>query len=392
LKTYRAAVASAAALLAVLSGCDAVSGSGSSAGAEGADIVIGADLELSGAGASLGVAYRRALELKVEQVNQQNLLGGRRVRLEVRDNRSDPNTSAGNIATLAANDAVSALIVGSCADCVGAAAPTVNQARLPTISLALSNAAITPPDQRRYVFKLAPNSADDAALLVAEMKRTKTRSVTMATTRDGYGTEAQTAMSRELNKAGITVNSTELLRDDDVALGAMAGRVVDAKPEAVVVMAFAPMPEQVSKSLRDAKYPGRIYFDAAAADDLFITGANAPAVSGATMVFTPTLVSDDIIATSPAKAARKAWFRDYASRYGTYSAFASFAADAVQLIVEAATRVDPNDRVALHGAIESMQLEGLSGPIRITAANHSGLMPQALTTLVASGNRWRQAG
>jgi branched-chain amino acid transport system substrate-binding protein len=390
LKTYRVAVATAAAaLLAVLSGCVSFGGSDSSGGEP--DLVIGADLELSGAGATLGVAYRRALELKVEQVNQRNLLGGRKVRLELRDNRSDPNTSAANVASLAANQEISALIMGGCADCVTAAAQTVNQAKLPTISLALSNAAVTPAGQRRYMFKLAPNTADVAALVVSELKRAGTRSVVLAATKDGYGAEAQAAMDHELDKARINVKR-EQLSDDDVALGAMAARVVDAKPEAVLVLAFAPLPDQVSRALWEAKYKGQIWFDAAAADDLFITGPNASAVTGARMVFTPTLVSDDIIATSPAKAARKAWFRDYASRYGTYSAFASFGADAVQLVVNAALNAESNDRAVLHGAIESLQLEGLSGPIRITATNHSGLMPQALTTLVASGDRWRLAG
>ncbi|WP_249715004.1 ABC transporter substrate-binding protein [Rhizomonospora bruguierae] len=393
MKTYRAAVASAVALLTALAGtagCDSVGGGGASGG--GPDIVIGADLELSGAGATLGVAYRRALELKIDQVNRQNLLGGRKVRLEVRDNRSDQNTSASNVASLAADGSVSALIMGACAECVTSVSSTVNQAKLPTISLALSSAVVAPAEQRRYVFKLAPNASDDAPLMAAELKRARATSVALLTTKDGYGTEMRAALETELAKAKIDITDSESLRDDDVALGELAHRVADSKPDAVIVIALAPLPDQVSRALRDARYHGQIFFDAAAADDLFITGPNASAVTGALMVFTPTLVSDDIIATSPAKAARKAWFRDYASRYGTYSAFASFAADAVQLVVDAADRVSPGDREALREALESAQLEGLSGPIRMTAANHSGLMPQALTTLVASGDRWRLAG
>jgi branched-chain amino acid transport system substrate-binding protein len=39
-----------------------------------------------------------------------------------------------------------------------------------------------------------------------------------------------------------------------------------------------------------------------------------------------------------------------------------------------------------------METDGLSGPIRLTPANHSGLMPQALTVLVARGGRWRLLG
>jgi branched-chain amino acid transport system substrate-binding protein len=109
------------------------------------------------------------------------------------------------------------------------------------------------------------------------------------------------------------------------------------------------------------------------------------------MIFTETLVIDDVIATSPAKAARQTWFRDYLAQEGTYHAYASFAADAVQLIIEAINRFDSADRESVRAAIEATQTEGLTGPLRMTAENHSGLMPQALTTVVAQGGRWRPA-
>jgi branched-chain amino acid transport system substrate-binding protein len=39
--------------------------------------------------------------------------------------------------------------------------------------------------------------------------------------------------------------------------------------------------------------------------------------------------------------------------------------------------------------LETSQTDGLAGPIRLTPDNHSGLMPQALTLLVARSGRWR---
>jgi branched-chain amino acid transport system substrate-binding protein len=39
--------------------------------------------------------------------------------------------------------------------------------------------------------------------------------------------------------------------------------------------------------------------------------------------------------------------------------------------------------------IETSQFDGLSGAIRLTPDNHSGLMPQALTLLVVRSGRWR---
>jgi len=52
---------------------------------------------------------------------------------------------------------------------------------------------------------------------------------------------------------------------------------------------------------------------------------------------------------------------------------------------DAASTIDEN-------LLTSTIAMNLFGPIRLTPANHSGLMPQALTVLVARGGRWRLLG
>jgi branched-chain amino acid transport system substrate-binding protein len=42
--------------------------------------------------------------------------------------------------------------------------------------------------------------------------------------------------------------------------------------------------------------------------------------------------------------------------------------------------------------MEVTQLDGLTGPLRLTPSQHSGLMPQALTLLTVRGDRWRLGG
>src|SRR5690606_33136905 len=93
---YRAAVAVGATAVMVLAGCGAFS-----ADSAPETVVVGVDLELTGAGEALGAIHRQALELRVEQINQQGLLGNRRIELEFRDNRSNPATSALNVGELA---------------------------------------------------------------------------------------------------------------------------------------------------------------------------------------------------------------------------------------------------------------------------------------------------
>jgi branched-chain amino acid transport system substrate-binding protein len=368
-------------------------------------VVIAADLELSGDGSALGAIYRNALDLRVEQVNRQGLLRDRQLELVVRDNRTDSATSASNLTDLAADPSVAAIITGACAPCLVAGADTVNTVGVPTISLAAADSVSEAAEERPYLFKLGPNPKDTASALVLELDRAEVRTVAVITTDDDYGDDGLEAIGARVGRPGIEVVIDAQLSPDSDGLDALAAEIAGYAPEpvfgvppapprgpdAVVVWGLAPFAGDVATSLRAAGYENPLYLDPGAADELFLAGPVGNALAGSTMIFTETMVIDEVIATSPAKAARKTWFNDYSARYGTYHGFASFAADAVLLVVEAINRAGGTDRAAIRAALESLQLDGLSGPLRMTPENHSGLLPQALATLVARGDRWRLA-
>ncbi len=374
----------ASALLATsAAGCDSADDA-----ADTSDIYIGADLELSGAGATTGTAYQRALQLKVEQVNASGVLGARKLILRIADNHSDPTDSLRNISAFGNDPAVAAIVAGSCSECVVGAAKTIKDKSLPTIAMAPADQVVSPVAERRFLFKLGPNAADSAAALVAELKRAKMKRVAVLYADDLYGRGGEAAMTAELTKAGITTTATNRVRATDNDITQAVGTLTDTEPDALVVWTSANQATLAATSAKKAQFAGAVYFDAAAAGELFMPREAARATNGATMVFTQILVIDDVIATTPAKAARKQWFRDYTSRYGSYSGSAAFAADAVELISSAIARVG-GDRNRIREVLETSQIDGLSGPIRLTPDNHSGLMPQALTLLVARNGRWR---
>lgn len=378
-------------LAASLAGCqfgDAEQGGGT-------DLLIAADLELSGAAAQVGQAYQRALELKVEQINQSGALGDRQLRLVVRDNRSDPSQSLRNIGDFTEDPAVSAIVMGSCSDCAVGAAKTVNDKGVPTIALAAAAAVASPVEERRYMFKLAPNATDTAAALAPELKRDRVRKVGLLHTADEYGQEGLRALNAEVTKIGIRLAKTQSVKVTDTDVSQAMAALTSAKPDAVVVWTRPEQAVLAARAAREAGYSGGLYFDAAAAGELFFENTGPDSAGSVNLVFTQTMVIDDVIATNPAKAARKQWFRDYTARFGDYYGFSSFAADAVQLIVNAAVRSDTagvGNRDGLRSLLETSQMDGLSGPIRMAPGNHSGLTPQALTMLVARGGRWRLAG
>ncbi|MEU4474797.1 ABC transporter substrate-binding protein [Micromonospora sp. NPDC023888] len=357
-------------------------------------IVIAADLELSGAAATVGRTYQRALDLKVKQLNSSGALNGREIKLRVKDNRSDSAESLRNIVDFSNDSQVSAIIMGGCNECAVGAVGTINEKRIPTIALAASGAIASPVAERRYVFKLGPNAPDSAAALTTELRRNNIRKVGVLVSDDDYGREGATALKSELDKVEIAFRE-QRVKTTDTDVSQQIQQLASGKPDALV---FWTPPEQATLAATTASqttFRGSLFFDASAAGDLFL-GAAARATERATLIFTQTMVIDDVIATTPAKAARRQWFQDYTARFGGYNGSSSFAADAVQLIADAELRaggeVGKVDRNGIRDVLETSQMDGLSGPIRMTPDNHSGLMPQALTTLVARNGRWRLAG
>ena len=350
-------------------------------------IVIGADLDNS---SPVDTAYARALQLRIEQVNASGKLGKRKLLLRTQDNRADATASLRNISGFADDPSVAAVVTGTCGQCVVSAAKTINSKKVPTISLAAASEVNEPVTDRQYVFKLGPNSPDSAAAMVAELRRTKAANVAILYADDLYGRGGDKALDAELVKANIPTAGTRTVKPTATDITQAVGSLVDAKPAALLVLADPDQALLAATSAKAAGYTGRLYFDAAAASDLFIPQNAVAATDNTTLIFTQILAIDDVIATTPAKATRKQWFRDYISRYGTYSGVASFAADATDLIADAVSKAGA-DRDQIRAILETSQFDGISGAIRFTPANHSGLMPQALTLLVARAGRWRLA-
>lgn len=354
----------------------------------GDTLVIGADLDNSSV---VDTAYARALQLRIDQVNASGQLGNKKLSLRTQDNRSDPTSSLRNIGTFGGDKSVVAIVTGDCDQCAVGAVKTITDAKVPTIVLAPSDQVASPVPQRHYMFKLGPNSSDSTATLVGEIVRAHTiKNVAIVYSNDLYGNGSEQALTAELAKTTIKVQASQPVKATAADISQTIGTLTDGKPDALIVLTGPDQAELAATSAKAAGFTGRLYFDAAAASNQFIDPVAVTATDNAEMVFTQTLAIDDVIATTPAKAARKQWFRDYTSRYGSYSGVAAFAADAVDLIAAAVARVG-GDRDRIRDIIETSQIDGLSGPIRFTPDSHSGLMPQALTMLVARAGRWRLA-
>lgn len=391
----------AVAVLLVVSGCSTL------AGAERpSPVVVGVDLDLSERGESLDAVYRQALELRVEQINQQReRSGGRLVELRLLDSGGDRDTSVANLAELAADPQVSAIITGSCGECVIEAAGDIDAAGVPVISLAAPSAVVEPVAERRFVFRVGPDAAGSADVMAEQLAAGGVATVGLVTGDDRYGADGAAELGEAAAALGIDLAVHEVAAGvDESDLAGLAGRIARWQPETVdpftptppedtvgldAVVLWAPelQAHAVAVALRQAGWDGPLWLDAVAAGDLFTDGEVAAALTDARLLFPETLVMDDVVPSLPDLARRREWFTAYTSAFGTYHAPASFAADALDLVVAASDRIG-TDPALVRDTFEAIRLAGLTGPLGFSPANHSAFDARSLTVLRFDGDRW----
>ncbi|WP_203915921.1 ABC transporter substrate-binding protein [Rugosimonospora africana] len=395
MKSNRVSVLATAAMLAFgLTACGVIGSA-----ADDSPIVIGADLELTGPYAAVGKVYQNALQLEVAQLNAAGGAGGHPVQLVIRDNHSQAQTATSDIASLTQQD-VAAIVTGACGECSAAVMKTLNAKQIPTISLApadladLTTQGTLVSGSSSYLFKLNPNPADNAAVLSAQMQ-TDTNAhkyAILATSNDGYGPALTKDVQTYAEKAQLEPVAPQQVAAsaNETGLRQAVHDALSQSPDAMVVSLLPAQATQVVALARNEDYHGPFYFDAIAGGDLFLPSQGA--MVGVKMVAPQSLVIDDIIATSPAQTARKQWFAAYTSKYGTFSAYSLYAADAARIISSAVANAGGTGHDQLRNAIEATQLEGLSGPLRFTPDDHSGLTSQALADVkMTDDNRWHLA-
>ncbi|OWA13256.1 branched-chain amino acid ABC transporter [Streptomyces sp. CS113] len=375
-----------------LTGCAASEEDDGTGGrSKGGDIAIGASLELSGPTQSIGTAYKKALELQVDSINEQGgVLGGRKLRLIVKDNQTKPAQNITNVNDLINNDHVVAVITGGCSACTVPVTSIVEKRKVPLISLASATAITEPVAERQYTFKISPNPAQDAEVLLADLKKKGVRSVGLLNVDNPYGQEGRAAVLAQAKKAGIEVTGTQQFGQEDKDMSVQAKRLVDDRPEAVVVWAVMPAAGIIAKNLRDAEFDGGVYLDAGAGAELFVKGAQG-AAEGVHMVFPRVLAIGDVTSGGDSVRDQKQWVARYTDRYQDYSGFASFAADAALMLRDAIAKSGGTDGAELRDTIETIGFDGVSGPIRNSAKEHSGLQPESLGVLVVRDGDWHLA-
>jgi branched-chain amino acid transport system substrate-binding protein len=380
----------AACLAGVLSltavGCAAQEGTA----ANGA-IPIGVNIELTGPASLLGASYKNALDLVVADINRQGVLDGRKLELIVRDNRSDPAEATRVAKNLWDNEQIVAMVGPGVSPTSVPVAQEAEGRQVPLVSMASSGAVVNPVAERRYSFKTPPNNDIMAEVQARELTERKVEKVAYLAPANAYGDASEEAFRAAAGQAGLEIAGVERFDDRDKDYTVPVTKLAGNRPQAFAVAAISPQSSLVAKAIRTSGFAGPVIFEAGAGAELFLEGAGT-ASEGMLMVHPSILAVGKATGTSPEVQARKEFFRDYSSRYGQFSGFASYAADALAIIVRAIEEAGSTDPRKIRDALERQRYEGLTGRFEFSGGFHGGVAKDALAVLTVRNGKWVLAG
>ncbi|HQK61033.1 MAG TPA: ABC transporter substrate-binding protein, partial [Dermatophilaceae bacterium] len=346
-------------------------------------------LDITGAGASLGVPERQTVEMLAEQVNAAGGINGRKLKLIIEDNQSTEDGAAKVTSKLLNTEKVDILLGASRTGPSLAMRPLAEKAEKPMISFA-ANAKIV--EGSKWVFKTAQNDRVVLEKMVDDMKAKNITKVAVARDASGFG-EGIPEMLAEIGKsAGITVTTVQKFAPDATDFTSQMLGLRDSNPQAVLIWGIPPAAGLAQKAYKQLALNVPVYQSHGIGNQAFLDTAGDSA-NGLLAPMGRMLVADQLKADDPQKAVVTKFIADFKAKYNANpSTFAGHAYDGFMIAVESLKKAG-TDPIKLRDAIEATsKWPGISGVFTMTPTDHSGLTKDALMIVTVDNKAWKVAG
>ena len=358
-------------------------------GAALADITIGVIAPMTGAASGLGIPAGNQAKLWPKTI------AGEKLNVIVMDDATDPNQGVTHAKRFVTNDKVD-VIMGSVATPVAAAVAQVAE-EAATPQIAWSPVAV-PAGKDKWLFRLPQSNAVMGHAIIEHMKKQGIRSVGFLGYSDAYGETWLNDFKPQAEKAGIKFGPVERFARADTSVTGQALKLVQANPEAILVVASGSGAAMPQMALAERGYKGKIYqTHAAATRDLMRVGGKA--VEGGFVVSGPAVLAEQLPDSHPSKAEAIKFVQQYEKAYGPGSRnqFAGHAYDsiivlekAVPIALKKARPGTPEFRAALRDAFEQIGKTTLAhGVLNWTPTDHWGYTDDTGVMMKVTGGEFK---
>ena len=352
---------------------------------ESGPITIGAVLDITGAGASLGVPERQTLELLAAQLQEEGGIDGREVELIIEDNQSTEDGAAQAMNKLVNQDEVDIVLCASRTGPSLAMRPIAESAQIPMISLA-ANAAIV--DGSEWVFKSAQNDRVVIERMIEYMASQGWTTIGLARDASGFGEGVQEIFDEVGAAEGISVKAVERFAPDATDFTAQMVNLRNAAADVNVIWGIPPAAGLAQRAYAQLGITTPVMQSHGIGNQVFLDTA-AESANGLVAPLGRLVVADQLPEDDPQREVISTFVEDYTAEYGEGpSTFAGHAYDGWQLAVDALREVG-TDPQALRDHLEGVEdFVGISGTFTMTPEDHSGLSKDALVLVTVENGEW----
>lgn len=356
-----------------------------------AQVKIGVITSATGPTAFVGIPQKNAVALLPRKI------GDTPVEYIYFDDASDPTQSVTLAKKLLTEYKIDALIGPSGSPNAMGVLQVMAEAQTPMLAPVGTSAVVLPMDEKkRWVFKTHPNDDVISDGLVAAMTKRGVKTIGFIGRNDPYGQNWYKTFAPMAQTAGMRIIADERYNSRDTSVTGQVLKLLEAKPDAVLVAGVAADAALPHIQLIDAGYKGQIYHTHGSASGAFIQ-IGGKQVEGALVVGPLLLVPEQIPDSVPTKKLALELVTGYEHLYGAKPPiFAAGVYDAGLLlqhaIPEALKKGKPGTqefRTALRDALEGIKnLNASQGVINMTAQDHSGFDHRGRVLLTIKDGKW----
>jgi branched-chain amino acid transport system substrate-binding protein len=354
-------------------------------------IKIGSVLSVTGPAAFLGDPELKTLQMYVDDINKKGGVIGRQLQLVHYDDGSDAGKANGFTKRLIDDDKVDILIGGTTTGATMSAAPLVEKAGIPFISLAGAVVIIEPV--KKWIFKTPHTDRMAAEKVFEDMKKRGLTNVALFTETSGFGGSGKKEAEGVAGKYGINLVANETYGPKDTDMSPQLTKIKNtAGVQAVFVIGLGQGPAIVTKNYKQLGINLPLYHAHGVASDEFIKLAG-PAAEGVRLPAAALLVADKLPANDPQKAVVTAYTKAYQEKWKSdVSTFGGHAYDGLMLAVDAIKRAGTTDKAKVRDALEATKgYIGTGGVVNMSATDHMGLDLSAFRMLEIKNGDWTLA-
>jgi branched-chain amino acid transport system substrate-binding protein len=341
---------------------------GSGSGAPAGDVWLAEISPLTGPLSFVGVDNRQGVDVAVKEINRKGGIKGRRVRVQLFDDGSNPSQAVSHMNKVADDDKFLGVIGSGFSSSGLAVAPIVEREKIPYISMASSVAQVTPA--KPYYFMTTATSRLFAYSLAFQLRKAKIRRIALMADNGGFGREGARNVDELASRFGFQVVERIIFPLTSTTFQAELSRVKNSNAQALWIWNATTLAVTITKEARQLRLPQRLVLTGGNASSLYLGPAcpqNANALInsylGPVARFLPKRNPSRAIALKVDRALRKG---GSTFNYDGYTGVMMF---------RAAMLKSGFSRTAINNALEN-RMRGFVGPggrYYYTKENHSGL-------------------